>query len=155
RGKTGRRPRWPKSKYVTRFGEWGQMRIAILIMMAAAVCGGQTTVNGGRDFKGALKGSGTASTVDFSGAGSTAPVKTGTTAARPGACTVGQIYFATDATVGLNLSFCTSSGVWSAMTGGGGGGSGTGISYCAPASASGIAYTCSPSPAVSSYAAGV
>src|SRR3954453_22332673 len=132
------------------------MRIAILAMMAAAVCGGQTTVNGGRDYKGALKASGTASTVDFGGAGSTTPVKTGTTAARPASCAVGQIYFATDATVGQNLAFCTSSGGWSQMTGGsGGGGGGTGGSYCAPASASGTTYTCSPNPAVSSYAAGV
>ena len=136
------------------------MRTAILVLMAAAACGAQTTVNGGRDYKGVLKTSGTSSSVDFSAAGSTAPVKTGTAAARPTACTQGQIYFATDATAGQNLSFCTTTGapgVWSAMTGGSGGSgsTGAGISYCAPASVSGTAYSCAPSPAVTSYTAGV
>src|SRR4051812_24188751 len=115
------------------------MRTAILMVMAAAVCPAQTTVNGGRDYKGTLKASGTVSAVDFSGAGSTAPVKTGTAAARPTACTQGQIYFATDATAGQNLSFCTATGApgtWSAMTGGGGGTSSAGVSYCAPAGGS-------------------
>jgi hypothetical protein len=126
-------------------------------MLGAAVCGAQTTVNGGRDYKGALKASGTVSSVDFSGAGSTAPVKAGTLASRPANCTQGQVYFATDATAGQNLSFCTttgSPGTWSAMTGGGGS-TGASVSYCAPASASGSAYTCAPSPAITSYAAGV
>jgi len=133
------------------------MRIAILAMIGAAVCGAQTTVNGGRDYKGTLKASGTSSSVDFSASGSTAPVKTGTVAARPANCTQGQVYFATDATAGQNLSFCTTTGTpgtWSAMAGGGSSG-GAGISYCAPAGGSGTTYTCSPNPAVPSYTAGV
>ena len=128
-------------------------------MAMAALCGAQTTVNGGRDFKGTLKASGTSSLVDFSAAGNTIPAKTGTLASRPTACTQGQVYFATDATAGQNLSLCTttgSPGTWTTIAGSGGGGSaGAGVSYCAPASASGTAYTCAPSPALSSYAAGV
>jgi hypothetical protein len=132
------------------------MRIAIVLVMGAVTAAAQTTVNGGRDFKGSVKASGSVSSVDFTGAASTSPVKTGISGARPASCTVGQIYFATDATAGQNLSFCTSAGVWSAMTGGSGGGSnGPGVSYCAPASASGTTYTCSPSPIVTAYAAGV
>jgi hypothetical protein len=131
------------------------MRRAIVVMVVAVWAGGaQTTVNGGRDFKGTVKASGSASSVDFTGAASTAPAKAGTLAARPSGCSIGQVYFATDAAAGQNLSFCTSSGVWSSMTGGGSG-SGSGVSYCAPASGSGTAYTCSPSPAIASYAAGV
>ena len=76
------------------------MKIAIWAMLGAALCGAQTTVNGGRDYKGTLKASRTVSSVDFSGAGSTAPVKTGTLASRRTSCTQGQVYFATDATAG-------------------------------------------------------
>jgi hypothetical protein len=43
----------------------------------------QTTVNGGRDYKGTLKASGSVSAVDFSSAAATAPARAGTTAARP------------------------------------------------------------------------
>jgi hypothetical protein len=134
------------------------MRIAILVGMLAAVGGAQTTVNGGRDFKGSLKASGAVSTVDFSGAGSTAPAKTGTLAARPAACTQGQFYFATDAAAGQNLSLCTTTGTpgaWSTVSGGGGGGSAAGVSYCAPSSGNGLAFTCTANPGVGAYTAGV
>ncbi|MEO8596167.1 MAG: hypothetical protein ABI759_22805 [Candidatus Solibacter sp.] len=96
------------------------MKRAILLVTFAAVCGAQTTVNGGRDYKGTLKASGSISAVDFTGAANTAPVKAGTLAARPTACTQGHIYFATDATAGQNLYFCTTTGtpgVWSQMSG--------------------------------------
>ena len=99
------------------------MKRAILCLMAAGLCSAQTTVNGGRDFKGTLKTSGSISSVDFSAAGSTAPVKTGTTAARPSACTQGQLYFATDAASGQNLSGCTTTGNpgnWTQIGGSGG-----------------------------------
>lgn len=133
--------------------------VLVAITIGAALCGAQTTVNGGRDYKGTLKASGALSSVDFRTAGTTAPATTGTTAARPAACTQGQVYFATDATPGQNLSFCTTTGapgVWSAMTGGSGGGSaGGGVSYCAPTGGSGSAYACSPTPAVTAYAAGI
>ena len=96
------------------------MKSSILLVMFVGLCGAQTTVNGGRDYKGTLKASGTVSSVDFSGAGTTAPVKAGLLASRPAACNQGQIYFATDAVAGQNLFFCTttgSPGTWSQMTG--------------------------------------
>jgi len=96
------------------------MKRAILFVTFAALCGAQTTVNGGRDYKGTLKASGSVSAVDFSGAGGTAPAKAGTLASRPTACTQGQIYFATDVAAGQNLYFCTvtgAPGVWTQMSG--------------------------------------
>jgi len=110
------------------------MKRAILFVAFAAVCGAQTTVNGGRDYKGTLKASGNVSAVDFSGAGATAPARAGTSASRPSGCSQGQIYFATDVTAGQNLYFCTvtgTPGVWTQMSGsttGGGGGSAAYIS---------------------------
>ena len=50
----------------------------------------------------------------------TTPAKAGTTAARPTACTQGQIYFATDVAAGQNLYFCTMTGTpgtWTQMSG--------------------------------------
>ncbi len=96
------------------------MKRAILLVTFAALCGAQTIVNGGRDYKGTLKASGNVSAVDFSGAGGTAPAKAGTSAARPTECTQGQIYFATDVAAGQNLYFCTTTGtpgVWTQMSG--------------------------------------
>ena len=96
------------------------MKRAILFVMFAALCGAQTIVNGGRDYKGTLKASGSVSGVDFSGAGGTAPVKAGTSGTRPTACTQGQIYFATDVAAGQNLYFCTvtgAPGTWTQMSG--------------------------------------
>jgi hypothetical protein len=96
------------------------MKGPFLIAMYVGLCAAQTTVNGGRDYKGTLSVSGTVSAVDFSGAASTAPVKTGLLGGRPAACTRGQIYFATDVTAGQNLYFCTvtgSPGTWSQMSG--------------------------------------
>src|SRR5664279_1651418 len=96
------------------------MKRAILFVAFAALCGAQTTVNGGRDYKGTLKASGSVSTVDFSAAGATAPAKAGPSASRPTACSQGQIYFATDVAAGQNLYFCTVSGgpgVWTQMSG--------------------------------------
>ena len=51
------------------------MKRAILLATFATLCGAQTTVNGGRDYKGTLKASGSVSAVDFSNAGGTAPVQ--------------------------------------------------------------------------------
>ena len=115
------------------------MKRAILFVAFAALCGAQTTVNGGRDYKGALKASGGVSVVDFSGAGSTAPAKAGTSAARPTACTQGQVYFATDVAAGQNLYFCTvtgAPGTWTQMSGNAAGamtaGPGAPAGSCAP-----------------------
>jgi hypothetical protein len=50
---------------------------------------------------------------NFSGAAHSTPAKTGTIANRPASCTVGELYFATDAaTVGKNLHFCTATNTW-------------------------------------------
>ncbi len=98
------------------------MKRAILLATFATLCGAQTTVNGGRDYKGTLKASGSVSAVDFSNAGGTAPVKAGSSVSRPTACAQGQIYFATDVAAGQNLYFCTvtgAPGVWTQMSGSG------------------------------------
>ena len=88
-------------------------RITWTIGLLAVACSAQTTVNGGRVFTGIVKSSGANATVDFSGAASTVPVVTGLSTARPSSCTAGQMYFATDATAGQNLSYCTGSpGTW-------------------------------------------
>jgi hypothetical protein len=114
------------------------MKRAFLFVVCAALCGAQTTVNGGRDYKGTLKASGSVSAVDFSSAAATAPARAGTTASRPAGCTQGQIYFATDVTAGQNLYFCTvtgTPGVWTQMSGstsGGGGGAAAYISSLLP-----------------------
>src|ERR1019366_7170074 len=102
--------------------EFLTMKRAILYVTFAALCGAQTTVNGGRDYKGTLKASGSVSAVDFSGAGGTAPAKAGTSASRPTASAQGQIYFATDVAAGQNLYFCTVTGApggWTQMSGNG------------------------------------
>jgi len=50
---------------------------------------------------------------DFSGASHTTPAKSGLIANRPATCTVGELYFATDAaTAGKNLHFCTATNTW-------------------------------------------
>ena len=59
----------------------------------------------------------TAGTQDFSQAGHTLPMKSGTTAAMPSTCSVGETYFATDAAAGSNLFGCTASNVWSLQGG--------------------------------------
>jgi hypothetical protein len=50
---------------------------------------------------------------DFSGASHSTPAKTGIIANRPATCTIGELYFATDAaTAGKNLHFCTATNTW-------------------------------------------
>jgi len=52
---------------------------------------------------------------DFSLASHTTPARAGTLANRPATCTVGELYFATDAaTAGKNLNFCTGTNTWTA-----------------------------------------
>jgi len=64
----------------------------------------------------------TAGTQDFSGAAHTLPALKGTAAAKPAICTQGEQYFATDATAGQNLYFCTATNTWTQQVNGGGGG---------------------------------
>jgi hypothetical protein len=90
-------------------------------------------------------------TTDASGAAHTLPSKVGTVATRPATCTVGEQYFATDATAGQNLYFCTTANTWTLMTGGGAGAPAN-ATVCQDASASATTYTCpTPSPNVTSY----
>jgi len=56
---------------------------------------------------------------DVSGKTSTKPAKSGTLA--PATCSVGEVFFDTDATAGENWLLCTSSNTWTAVVGGGGG----------------------------------
>src|SRR4051794_37251318 len=104
------------------------MKIKIIIGAAAfsalaSLAHSQGVVNGQRSVLGRLSASGPDSAVDFTTAGSTAPVKTGTVVARPAACTKGDIYFATDVTAGQNLYLCTATGTpgtWTVQSGSGG-----------------------------------
>lgn len=65
---------------------------------------------------------GVTGTVDFSGGSHTLPAKAGIGAGKPSACTVGEQYFATDATAGQNLFGCTLANTWTLEGAGGGGG---------------------------------
>jgi hypothetical protein len=59
-------------------------------------------------------------TQDFHGAAHTLPAAAGTTASKPSTCAIGEVYFATDATPGLNQFFCTAPNVWTQQSGTGG-----------------------------------
>src|ERR1700734_1106717 len=63
---------------------------------------------------------------DFRG-GATFPEQSGLTASKPSTCSVGQVYFATDATAGQNQFFCTATNTWTQQLNSGG--SGGGISF--------------------------
>jgi hypothetical protein len=60
-----------------------------------------------------------AGTQDFHGAAHTLPEVTGMTGSMPASCTVGEVYFATDAIAGRNEFYCTEANVWTQQTGGG------------------------------------
>lgn len=95
---------------------------ALAVLALASLGNGQGVVNGQREVLGRLSASGPNSTVDFTAAAKTAPVKTGTLAARPANCTRGELYFATDVTAGQNLYFCTTPGTpgtWTLQAGSG------------------------------------
>ena len=66
----------------------------------------------------------TAGTQDFHGAAHTLPDAAGLTANKPSTCTVGEVFFATDATPGLNQYYCTATNSWTQQSGSGGGGGG-------------------------------
>lgn len=63
---------------------------------------------------------GAGATLVATGADHTSPAKSGTTASKPGTCATGELYFATDATAGQNLFFCTAPNTFTQMSGGGG-----------------------------------
>lgn len=62
------------------------------------------------------------SSFNASAAGSTKPAKAGTTA--PATCSVGELFYDTDATAGQNLYGCTATDTWTLLGDGGGAGSG-------------------------------
>lgn len=59
---------------------------------------------------------------NFAAAPHTLPAKTGVLASIPATCTVGEQYFANDATAGANLYGCVTTNSWAVQAGGGGGG---------------------------------
>jgi hypothetical protein len=59
-------------------------------------------------------------TQDFSGAAHTLPAVKGTIAGKPATCTIGEEYFATDATAGQNKYYCTATNTWTQQSGGSG-----------------------------------
>jgi hypothetical protein len=59
-----------------------------------------------------LREGATANTVDFTSKATTAPHKSGTLASIPATCSVGQTYFCTNCTAGLNNYGCTATNVW-------------------------------------------
>ncbi len=114
-------------------------RRVLALLALASVANAQGVVNGQRNVLGRLSTSGPNSSVDFTAAGMTSPVKTGTLAARPVNCSQGEMYFATDATAGQNLYLCTTPGtpgVWTLQ--GGSGGAGANQTPCSLASTLGF-----------------
>jgi hypothetical protein len=83
-----------------------------LCVSGAWLCNGQTTI----DLRTQTRN------VDFSGAVSTRPVKTGT--ALPATCAAGEIFFKTTAAAGRNLYTCAPANQWSAIAGTAAGGGG-------------------------------
>lgn len=86
-----------------------KLALLFLTILAASA---QTVINGSRTITGIW---------DASGASRTAPAKSGTSL--PGTCTVGDVYFKTDATAGQNLYYCTATNTWTQQLNSGGGGS--------------------------------
>jgi len=76
---------------------------AILLALSVYSLTAQTVVNGGRVQIGSW---------NASGATQTLPAKSGTIAQLPATCAVGAEYFATNATAGQNMYYCTATNVW-------------------------------------------
>jgi hypothetical protein len=96
------------------------------------------TINGARTILGA---------VDFSGAATTKPAKTGT--APPGTCAVGETFIDTDAAAASQFLVCTAINVWTAQGGGGGGNTitqGTRAALPGAGTTTGDMYICTNSP---------
>jgi hypothetical protein len=88
------------------------MHRSLLVAFCAVTLYGQTQV----DLRTQSK------SVDFSGANTTKPFKSGTVF--PSVCSVGEMFYKLDAPAGLNLYACTSLNAWTLEAGSGGGGSG-------------------------------
>ncbi len=76
-------------------------QIALAVLFLAQLAFGQTVINGNRIITGSW---------DASDAGSTKPVKTGTTL--PATCSTSEVFFKSDATAGKNLYACTAANTW-------------------------------------------
>ena len=83
--------------------------LAILLPLLCSIGGGQTMVDVRTQTK----------NVDFSGAASTIPAKSGTTV--PTSCKVGEMFFNTSNAPGQNLYLCAPANSWTLLVGGGGG----------------------------------
>ena len=64
----------------------------------------------------------TTGTQDSSAATHTIPARVGVAGSKPSTCTLGEMYFATDATAGQNWYYCTATSTWTQQVAGGGGG---------------------------------
>jgi len=79
------------------------VELIVPLLAASAFADGQTQVDLAAQSK----------NVDFSAALFTKPAKAGT--AIPSSCTVGEVFFKTDAAAGQNLYGCTSANTWSPL----------------------------------------
>jgi hypothetical protein len=90
-------------------------KVIVLLLAAMPFAGAQTQVNlGGGGGLGAQSNH-----VDFSGFSSTKPAKVST--AIPAVCSVGEMFFDTNAPAGQNLYGCTATNFWTQLGGSGGG----------------------------------
>ena len=83
-------------------------KLCIFALGIPSLLTAQTVVNGGRVQIGSW---------DASGATHTLPSKRGTIAQLPATCTLGEEYFATDATAGQNKYYCTAVNTWTQSQG--------------------------------------
>jgi len=91
-------------------------QLAALLWLVVSSISGQTLVDVRTQTK----------NVDFSGAASTIPAKSGTSL--PASCKLGEMFFNTSNSPGQNLYTCAPANTWSLLSGGGGSGGGSGIS---------------------------
>ena len=80
-------------------------RWSLILFLLAASAAGQTQID--------LRTQG--KNVDFSGATSTKPIQTGTSL--PSACSIGQTFLLTNASLGQNLYVCTAANLWTRQGG--------------------------------------
>ena len=83
--------------------------LAILLTLVCSIAGGQTMVDVRTQTK----------NVDFSGAASTIPAKSGATV--PASCKLGEMFFNTSNAPGQNLYLCAPANTWTVLVGGGSG----------------------------------
>lgn len=100
------------------------MRIILsVLILVSSVYGQSTTGAARRDLSNTYAAGQTQTFLGVVNAGEatrTRPVKVGT--AVPGTCTIGDLFYDSDATAGANLFGCTATNTWTLETGGGGGG---------------------------------